>query len=170
MFWRVHFIGDDYRRLTRTAKKLRQFEIERDGTGAGVRHQNHMRRILDRHMRLAKNFSGDTGFVFRDDPARVDHLEGPAFPFRSAVDAVARDAGLVGDDRAACTGQAIEERRLAHVGPSDNYDGWQFACDRFGVAARFAFHREPGARRAVLYPTTRAAVIVARIWRFQAAV
>src|SRR6185437_14915246 len=116
VFWRVDFIGDNYRRLARAAKKLRQFEIERDGARASVRNQNHVCRIFDRHVRLAKNFSGDTGFVFWNDSARVDHLERPAFPFRGSVDAVTGNAGLVGDDRPARAGQAIEERRFAYVG------------------------------------------------------
>jgi hypothetical protein len=53
-------------------------------------------------------------------------LEGAAFPVCGAVDAVARDARLVGDDGAARAGEAVEQGGLAHIGASDDNDGWQF--------------------------------------------
>src|SRR2546422_10582608 len=43
-------------------------------------------------------------------------------PGRSAIDAVASDAGLVGDNRPAAFCQPVKERGLAHVGPPDNHD------------------------------------------------
>jgi len=48
-----------------------------------------------------------------------------AAPFGFAIDAVAGDAGFVGDDGAARAGQAIEERGLAHVGASEDHQRWK---------------------------------------------
>ena len=42
-----------------------------------------------------------------------------------AVDAVAGDAGFVGDDGAARAGEAIEERGFADVGAADDYERWE---------------------------------------------
>ena len=45
-----------------------------------------------------------------------------AFVSGDAVDAVARDAGLVAHDGAALAGDAIEEGGFADVRPSNDYD------------------------------------------------
>ena len=67
----------------------------------------------------------DEGFVVGDDAAGVDDFHLVAEPFGFAVDAVAGDAGLVGDDGAARAGEAIEERGLADVGAADDDERWK---------------------------------------------
>ena len=47
-----------------------------------------------------------------------------ATPLRFAVDAVAGDARLVGDDRATGARQTIEESGLAHIGAADDDERW----------------------------------------------
>jgi hypothetical protein len=45
-------------------------------------------------------------------------------PFRLAIEAVARDAGLIADNGAPRSGEMVEERRFANVGASDDSDEW----------------------------------------------
>ena len=122
----VNFIYREDGRLAGAAKEEGEFFVERSGAGATVHNLDDAGCVFDGDASLAQNFSGDAGFVFGDDSAGVNDLKGAAFPVCGAVDAVAGDAGLVGDNGAARAGEAIEERGLAHVGASDDYDGWQF--------------------------------------------
>ncbi len=105
---RVRFVHGNHRRLARAPQQFRQFLIERHRTAAPIHHQHHARRVIDRIARLPQNFAGNSGFVLGDDPARVHHFEGAPFPIRVAVDAVARDARLVGHNRAPRPGQPVE--------------------------------------------------------------
>ena len=52
----------------------------------------------------------------------VHQGEGASVPFGFDADAVARHARLIVDDGDALAGDAIEQGRLAHIGPSDNGD------------------------------------------------
>ena len=117
---------------------MRKFLIERRGADAAVNNLHYARRVFYRYACLAQNFAGDAGLVFGNDTARVHHFEVAAFPVGGAVDAVARDAGLVGDDRAARAGEAIEQRGLTHVGASDDHDGWKIARDHLHMRAAAA--------------------------------
>ena len=76
---------------------------------------------FDGHLRLFEDFARDGGFVVRHDSARIHDFERPALPRRRAVDAVARDSRLVGDNRAPSAGQPVENRGLAHIGAADNH-------------------------------------------------
>ncbi len=108
MLRRVHFIDGENGRLAGAAQQLREFLIERRGAGAAVNNLHDARGIFNCDAGLAQNFAGDAGFVFGNDAASVHHFEAAPFPVRGAVDAVARDAGFVGDDGAARAGEAIE--------------------------------------------------------------
>src|SRR6266581_3315910 len=94
-------------------------------------------------MRLAQDFLRDQGLVVWDEAPGIDDFQLPAAPFGLAVDAVARDARLVGDDGTAGAGQTIEERGLTHVGAADDHERWEKACHKFlgrahlGAAAFF---------------------------------
>ncbi len=122
----VNFIYREDGRLAGAAKEEREFFVERSGAGAAVHNLDDAGCVFDGDTSLAQDFSGDAGFVFRDDSASVDHLKGTTLPVCGAVNAVARDARLIGDDGAARAGEAVEERGLAHIGASDDHDGWQF--------------------------------------------
>src|SRR2546430_2155034 len=58
-------------------------------------------------------------------------------PFSLAVDAVAGDARLIGDDSAARAGQTVEERGLAHVGATDDNERWEQIGHRFLSSALY---------------------------------
>ena len=122
----VDFVDGDDERLAGGAEEAREFFVERSEAGLAVDDENEQGSFLDGDVCLAKNLLRDKGFVVRDDAAGVDDFDLVAAPFGFAVDAIAGDAGLVGDDGAARSGQAIEERGLAHVGAADNDERWKF--------------------------------------------
>ena len=120
----VHFIDGDHKGLAGGAQKPGEFFVERHQASLAIHDQDEQRGLLDGHVGLAQDFLRDQGFVVRDDAAGVNDLQGAAAPFGSAIDAVAGDAGLVGDDGAARAGETVEERGLAHVGaPTITRDG-----------------------------------------------
>ncbi len=106
----VHFIDRDYRRLAGATEQLGEFRVQRNGTGAAVNDLHDARGVFKGDFCLAQDFGGDEGFVVGDDAAGVDDFERVAIPMTGAINAIAGDSWLVGDDRAARAGEAIEER------------------------------------------------------------
>src|SRR6202041_810504 len=133
---RVHFINGNDGRLAGAAHKLHDFLIERRRAGAAVNNDYDAAGVINGDAGLAQNFAGDSGFILGNDSAGVHDFKGAAFPGAGAVDAVASNARLVGHDRAARRGEAIEQRGLAHIGAADDHDGWKFG--RHGDAASHA--------------------------------
>ncbi len=117
--------GDD-ERFAGGAEEAGEFFVEGGETGLAVDDENEQGSFLDGDVCLSKDLLRDEGFVVGDDAAGVDDFDLMAAPFGFAVDAVARDAGFVGDDGAARSGQAIEERGLADVGAADDHERWKF--------------------------------------------
>ena len=98
--------------------------IERRDAGPGVNDPDDRLGFIDGESGLLEDVGRDDRLIVRDDPTRVDQLEGLGFPLDLAVDAVAGDAGLVADDRLSRTGEAIKERRLADVRTAYDCDQW----------------------------------------------
>src|SRR5947199_6337669 len=118
----VHFIYCDEKRLPGGAQEPRQLFVKRGQTGLAVDNQNEQRGFLDGYVRLAQDFLGNQRLIVRHEAARVDDFERAASPLPLAVNAVASDSRLVGDDGAARAGQTVEERGLAYVGTSSKED------------------------------------------------
>ena len=77
-----------------------------------------------RHFGLLQDLRGDVLVVVDHDAAGVDQFEAAAVVFGRAHDAVARDAGLIADNGAPLSGDAIEEGGLSYVGPAhDDHRG-----------------------------------------------
>src|SRR5207249_1253375 len=106
-----------------------------------VNDENEQRRFLDGHLRLTENFLRNERLFVRNDSAGVDDFQSLAAPFGFAVNAVAGDAGLIGDDGAARAGQAIEERRLAHVGAADDDQRWQARSHELELRCNLPMYR-----------------------------
>jgi len=121
----VHFVHGDHKFLARGTQHARQLFIERRQPRAAVYDQNQQRRLLDGHACLAKNFRWDQGLVVRHNAAGVDDFQRAAQPLGFAINAVAGDPRLVGDDGAARPSEAVEEGRFADVGPADDDERWQ---------------------------------------------
>jgi len=95
--------------------------------GAAVDDHDDDLRLGEGGLGLEEDFGGDEFGVVGDDAAGVYQACVGSHPFDEAVDAVASNAGLVADDGAARTGEAIEERRLADVGAAADGDEWESA-------------------------------------------
>ncbi len=121
---RVHFVRKYRQRLPCAPQQARQLGIERRQPRAHVHNQQQLRRALDGHLRLAKNFARNSRLVVWHNPARIDHFERALLPGRLAVDAVARNSRLVRDDRAPRGRQPIENRGLADIRPANNHYRW----------------------------------------------
>ena len=93
----------------------------RDG-GAAVDDEEDERRAIDGNLGLFEDLCGNLGFLARNDAAGVDNFEGTSVPVGRAVDAIASDARLVGDDRSALADEPIEQCRLADVRTADDGD------------------------------------------------
>jgi hypothetical protein len=77
----------------------------------------------DRLARLLRHLVQDAVLRDRLEPAGVHHQERPVADAAARVVAVAREPGVVGNERRAGPGQPIEERRLADVGTADDDEG-----------------------------------------------
>ena len=91
---------------------------------ARIREQHEPVRFLNRAFGLDAHLRFDADGVF-DEAAGIDHNVGERSGAAVAVLAIARDTGHVRDDRIACPGQRIEERRFANVGTADDGDDGQ---------------------------------------------
>ena len=123
---RVDFVRQDRQRLPCAAQQARQLGIERRQPRAHIHNQQELRSAFDGHLRLAKDFARDGGLVVRHDPARIDDFERALLPGRRAVDAVARNSRLVGNNRAPRARQPVENRGFADIGPANNHYRWKF--------------------------------------------
>ncbi len=136
---RIDFVRQDQQRLARTAQQVREFGIERRKSRARIDDQQQLRCAFDGHLRLAKNFARDGSLIVRHDPARIDHFKGAALPRRGAIDAVARNSGLVRDNRAPRASQPVKNRRFPNIRASNNH----YRCKLFSHKER---HNEPQVR------------------------
>ena len=123
---RVYFVHGNHERFSGGAEETRQFFVEVSQAILAVYDQHQQRRVIKRHAGLAQYFLRDEGFVVRDDAAGIDNFQDATIPFGLAVNAVASNAGFVGNDGAARARQAVEERGLADVRPSDDHERWKF--------------------------------------------
>ena len=133
---RVHFVDRQQQRLAHANQLARQFDVGCGQFGAAIDHHHDGVGLLQRDLGLAENLGGDQRFVFGNDAAGIDHAQRPARPFGFAVETVAGDAGLVADDGAARSDEAVEERRFADVGAADNGQRsgqGHFSRERFGA-------------------------------------
>ena len=122
MFVRIHFVDGQEERLAGAGEQARKFAIGTSDLGAGVNDHDDGGGFFKGDFGLTKDFGGDEIFVVRNDAAGVDDTELVAAPFGFCVETVAGDTGLVADDGAAGSGEAIEERGFADVGASDDGD------------------------------------------------
>ena len=136
---RINFVCQYRQRFSCAPQQPRQLSIERRQPRAHVHNQQQLRRAFNGHLRLAKNFARNSGLVVRHDPARVDDFECAPLPGRRAIDAVARDPRLVGDNRAPRARQPVKNRGFADIGPANNHYRRKFFSHYFQSRG----HNEP---------------------------
>ncbi len=127
---RVDLVDGEEDGLAAAQQQARELHVGRGELGAAVDDHDDGVGFFERDLSLAENLAGDQGFVVGDDAAGVDQAGFAALPLDLAVDAVARDAGLVADDGAARAGEAVEERALADVGAAADGDQRQSPARR----------------------------------------
>ena len=125
---RIHFVGGNHERLAGGAQQPRQLLVERRDARVRVDHQHQHRGVFNRHARLSQNFARDQRLVVRHHPAGVHNFQRTPAPFGFAIDAIAGDARLIGDDGAARPGEPVIKRGFAHIGAPHNYQRRQLLC------------------------------------------
>src|SRR5262245_6706073 len=102
--------------------------IGRDHAFPRIEHKQHQVGVRQGQFALAAHAPGDRlgGRVLQ--ACGIDHGHRVAGDHRLAVPAIARQPRHVGDQGSAPTGQAVEEGRLANIGPADDGNGWGHAC------------------------------------------
>ena len=116
----VNLVHGEKQRLPHALKLPYQFAIGPREFGAGIHDHDDSDRFLERNLCLPENFRRNKFLILRNDAARIDYSKRMAAPLRLAIEAVARDARLVADDRAPRTGQLVEQRGFANVGAPDD--------------------------------------------------
>ncbi len=115
-------VGDHDHRLAGAAHQIGEGVVGRQQPGARVDHEQHRVGGCDRGRGLRLHPAGEACGRGLVEAGGVDHREGEIAELRAALAAVAGDAGLVVDQRETLADQAIEQRRLADVRPSDDGD------------------------------------------------
>ncbi len=98
--------------------------VERGQTSASVDHEHRGIGTFQRDLGLRAHPPRQAGGVVILPPGGIDRLEGQAQHACLAKAAVARDAGLVIDQRDALADEPVEQRRLADIGAADNDHLW----------------------------------------------
>ena len=123
---RVHFVDRDQNWLSAALQFLRDFAVERHDSFLHVDDENDGVRGFNRDFDLFERGLDDNvvGFFAAEqaDAAGVHERERFSVPLGLGGDAVARDAGLVVDNRDAFSDDAIEQRGFADIWPSDDGD------------------------------------------------
>ena len=91
--------------------------------GTAINQQQHGIGFVHRLQRLPRHRVKDALLCRRLQPAGVNHQVGLRAQAPMAVVPIAREAWNVGHQRIAAAGEAVEQRRLAHVRPADQCDG-----------------------------------------------
>src|SRR5262249_30985887 len=120
---RVDLVGDEHHRTSRAAEDLSDLRIERGRALSRVDDEQNDVGLVDGRQHLAAHALDeglDGGGI---EPAGVDHRRLPAPERPPAVEPVPRHPGHVAHQRLPAADQAIEERRLADVGPADDGEG-----------------------------------------------
>src|SRR5579884_2217742 len=118
----IDLVRHEQHRPAPRAEQPGDLPVLRGEPRARVDHEQHDVGLVDRPLRLPADQAGERLAGARHQPAGVDERELPARPLARRFEPVAGDARGVLDDRGPPRDQAVEERGLADVGPSDDRD------------------------------------------------
>ena len=118
----IRFVDCDQHRLARATKTISYLAVQRDHSLLHIDDEENYSRRIDRQLDLRIRCARD--HVLRLFPAQqaesagIDEGEPPPVPFRLSADAVARHPRLIVHNGNAPPNDAVEERRLADIGPA----------------------------------------------------
>ncbi len=115
-------VGDQHHRHVLLAQPAGDHFVERGHAGARVEHEQGDLGAFDRNLGLRAHPARQAVGVLVFPAGGVDHREVEPEQVRLAETAVARDAGLVVDQRQFLADQPVEQGRFAHIGAPDNDD------------------------------------------------
>ncbi len=118
----VGLVRDEEHGLSATAEQVGDVVLDRKDAALRVDDEQDHVGLPDRGLRLAAYGRLHLAGLRVVESPGVDERELAAAPLGGRVDAVARRAGKVLDDRDAFTDEAIEQRRFADVGPPNDRD------------------------------------------------
>ena len=122
----VDLVRRDDEGLAGGAQQPRQLFVERRDPRLAVHHQDEQRSLVMATCAWRRISCGISALSSGTIPPVSTISDVAPAPFGLAIDAVPGDPRLVGDDRAARPGKAVEQRGLAHIGASDDNERWQF--------------------------------------------
>ena len=134
----VHLVDGKKERLAGARQQPRQFAVGPCDLGAGIDDHDNGRRFFERDLGLTEDLRRYEILVVRNNAARIHDAKLVPAPFGLAIEAVARDAGLVADNGAPRSGQVVEQSRFADVRASDDGDewGWLLSCSKCVLSCR----------------------------------
>jgi hypothetical protein len=115
-------VDGDQDPLAALAQPLGDRPIVGQQARASVHDEEHQVRLVDRAVGLQRGGPQERVVRPQEQPARVDQLERGALPGRLGVVPVARGARDAVGDRLPPSADPVEQRGLAHIGPSDERD------------------------------------------------
>ena len=130
-------VGQQPHRLAELAQRPGDLDVAGHQAGLGIDEEQHVVGVLDGDPRLRFGKRGQRIGGLRHQATGVDDDEALALELALAVLAIARQAGVVGNQRIAAVGEAVEQRRLADIRATDKRDHRQHvriaACLGVGI-------------------------------------
>ena len=119
------------RRRSRS-QQTRQFFIQGRDAFARVDYPHQRDCFINGDRRLFENVRGNYRVVVGNNSACIDDCDLLTVPLTFAVNPVARNTRFIANNRSTLADQAIEQGRLAHVGPADDCNQRQLFLSGFG--------------------------------------
>jgi hypothetical protein len=116
----VYFINHKHDWFLRFAQHPRQFRIHWRQTFLSVDNEKEKITLAQGVLGGVPYLLGQFGFACAENPAGVPKCEWPLAASAGCRKPVARDPGLIMNNRNFPANKTVEQRRLAYVGPSDN--------------------------------------------------
>ena len=118
----IDLVDHKQERTSSSPEHLGKFLVEQGEAGTTIHHKKQ--KVCTRDCRLRGRVSrlGKIGIGCIPDAASINDLEGEGSLAADPSKAVSCDSRLVMDDGKAPAHQAVKERRLAHIGATDDSD------------------------------------------------
>jgi hypothetical protein len=118
----VDLVRDEQERLAALAQQVDDARVARVRADLRVDDEQQQVRLVDRLAHLLPDLDVHRHALVVGEAAGVDEPERAPVPLDAAEMAVAGGPGLVAHDGRVLADEAVEERRLAHVGAADQGD------------------------------------------------